>query len=98
MIILVKTKSQGKQVKSDISNYITKRLKLIINESKSRVGPVSGSKFLGFTFHYGQVQIHDNALKLFKEKVRKLINRNWGISMTRQIHKLTQFLRGWGYY
>jgi RNA-directed DNA polymerase len=98
IIILVKTKSQGKQVKSDISNYITKRLKLIINESKSRVGPVSGSKFLGFTFRYSQVQIHDNALKLFKEKVRKLTNRNWGISMKLQIYKLTQFLRGWGYY
>jgi RNA-directed DNA polymerase len=98
IIILVKTKSQGKQVKSDISNYITKRLKLIINESKSRVGPVSGSKFLGFTFRYGQVQLHDSALKLFKAKVRKLTNRNWGISMKLQIHKLTQFLRGWGYY
>ena len=98
IIIFVKTKSQGKQVKSDISNYITKRLKLIINESKSRVGPVSGSKFLGFTFRYGQVQIHESALKLFKAKVRKLTNRNCGISMKLQIHKFTQFLRGWGYY
>ncbi|WP_231665496.1 group II intron reverse transcriptase/maturase [Pseudoalteromonas sp. '520P1 No. 423'] len=98
IIILVKTKSKGTQVKKDISHYITKRLKLIVNEFKSRVGPVSGSKFLGFTFRYAQVKIHDNALKLFKEKVRKLTNRNWGISMTLQIHKLTQFLRGWGYY
>ncbi|MDN3487920.1 MULTISPECIES: group II intron maturase-specific domain-containing protein [unclassified Pseudoalteromonas] len=69
-----------------------------MNESKSRVGPVSGSKFLGFTFLYAQVQIHEQALKKFKANVRKLTNRNWGISMTLQIHKLTQYLRGWGYY
>ncbi len=98
IIILVKSKDKGKQVKKEISTYITQRLKLVVNESKSRVGPVSGSKFLGFTFRYGKVQIHKNALKLFKAKVRELTNRNWGIAMTRQIHKLTQFLRGWGYY
>ena len=69
-----------------------------MNESKSRVGPVSGSKFLGFTFRYAQVQIHEQALKKFKANVRELTNRNWGISMTLQIHKLTQYLRGWGYY
>jgi len=69
-----------------------------VNESKSRVGPVSGSKFLGFTFRYAQVQIHEQALKKFKANVRELTNRNWGISMTLQIHKLTQYLRGWGYY
>lgn len=98
IIILVKTKSKGNQVKREVSTYITKRLKLIVNESKSRVGAVSGSKFLGFTFRHGQIQIHENALKLFKAKVRELTNRNRGTSMKAQIHKLQQFLRGWGYY
>ncbi|WP_332248950.1 group II intron maturase-specific domain-containing protein, partial [Pseudoalteromonas sp. S3431] len=37
-------------------------------------------------------------LKKFKANVRELTNRNWGISMTLQIHKLTQYLRGWGHY
>ena len=63
IIILVKTKGQGIAVKRDITAFITKRLKLRVNESKSRVGPVSGSKFLGFTFRYGKVQIHKKALK-----------------------------------
>jgi RNA-directed DNA polymerase len=98
IIILVKSTSIGKIVKEKITNYISKRLKLIVNESKSRVGPVSGSKFLGFTFQWGRVQIHAKALALFKAKVRKLTNRNWGIAMKTQIHKLNQFLRGWGYY
>jgi RNA-directed DNA polymerase len=37
-------------------------------------------------------------LVLFKEKVRVLTNRNWVIAMKKQIHKLNQFLRGWGHY
>jgi RNA-directed DNA polymerase len=73
-------------------------LKLIVNETKSRVGPVSGSKFLGFTLQRGRLQIHAKSLKLFKEKVRVLTNRNWGIAMKKQIHTLNQFLRGWENY
>jgi RNA-directed DNA polymerase len=98
IIIVVKSHAIGKTVKEKITNYISKRLKLIVNEKKSRVGPISGSKFLGFTFQRGRVQIHAKALTLFKAKVRKLTNRNWGIAMKVQIHKLNQFLRGWGYY
>ena len=98
IIIVVKSTSIGKIVKERITNYISKRLKLIVNETKSRVGPVSGSKFLGFTFQRGRVQIHAKALDLFKAKGRKLTNRNWGIAMKTQIHKLNLFLRGWGYY
>ncbi len=98
IIIVVKSHAIGKTVKEKITNYISKRLKLIVNEKKSRVGPISGSKFLGFTFQRGRVQIHAKTLTLFKAKVRKLTNRNWGISMKVQIHKLNQFLRGWGYY
>ncbi len=98
IIILVKSKHIGNRVKVEISRYISKRLKLIVNETKSRVGPVSGSKFLGFTFQQGRLQIHAKSLKLFKEKVRSLTNRNWGIAMKKQIHKLNLFLRGWGHY
>ena len=98
IIILVKSKHIGNKVKIAISRYISKRLKLIVNETKSRIGPVSGSKFLGFTFQRGRVLIHAKSLKAFKEKVRTLTNRNWGVAMGKQIHKLNQFLRGWGNY
>jgi RNA-directed DNA polymerase len=94
IIILVKPQHIGNKVKVDVSRYISKRLKLIVNETKSRVGPVSGSKFLGFTLQRGRLQIHAKSLKLFKEKVRVLTNRNWGIAMKKQIQKLNLFLRG----
>jgi RNA-directed DNA polymerase len=98
IIILVKPQHIDNKVKVDVSRYISKRLKLIVNETKSRVGPVSGSKFLGFTLQRGRLQIHAKTLKVFKEKVRVLTNRNWGIAMKKQIHTLNQFLRGWENY
>ncbi len=50
------------------------------------------------TFQRGRVQIHAKTLKTFKGKVRTLTNRNWGVTMSKQIHKLNQFIRGWGNY
>lgn len=35
----------------------------------------------------------------FKREVRRLTNRNWGVSMRYQIFRLSQYLRGWiNYY
>ena len=31
----------------------------------------------------------------FKQQVRRLTNRNWGVSMQYQLFKLSQYLRGW---
>jgi RNA-directed DNA polymerase len=34
-------------------------------------------------------------MERFKQQVRKLTNRNWGVSMHYQLFKLSQYLRGW---
>ena len=73
-------------------------MKLLVNEKKSRVGPVKETKFLGFGFKYGYIRIHEQSLKKFKQEVRRLTNRNWGISMNKQIQHLNRYLRGWGNY
>jgi len=44
------------------------------------------------------LQIHAKTLKTFKDKVRILTNRNCGIAMRKQIHKLNLYLQGWGNY
>ena len=76
--ILVKSKRAGERILNSISNYLERRLKLIVNSDKSRVVKTSESKFLGFTFRSGKIQIHPKTLYRFKEQVRRLTNRNWG--------------------
>jgi RNA-directed DNA polymerase len=93
--ILVKSKRAGERILNSISRYLERRLKLIVNSDKSRVVKTSESKFLGFTFRSGRIQIHPKTLHRFKEQVRRLTNRNWGVSMRYQLFKTSQYLRGW---
>jgi RNA-directed DNA polymerase len=96
--ILVKSKRAGERVLRSISSYLQHRLKLIINTIKSRVVKTNDSKFLGFTFRAGNIHWHPNSLNKFKQEVRRLTNRNWGVSMRYQLFKLSQYLRGWVNY
>jgi RNA-directed DNA polymerase len=93
--ILVKTPRAGERVLKSISKYLSHRLKLIVNTTKSHVVKTSESKFLGFTFKAGRIQWHPKSLLKFKQQVRRLTNRNWGVSMHYQLFKLSQYLRGW---
>lgn len=93
--ILVKSQRAGERVLRSISAYLQNRLKLIVNTTKSRVVKTSDSKFLGFTFRSGRIQIHPKTLEKFKQQVRLLTNRNWGVSMRFQLFKISQYLRGW---
>jgi len=96
--ILVKSRRAGERVLHSISNYLQNRLKLIVNTTKSRVVKTSQSKFLGFTFKAGRIQLHPQTLETFKQQVRELTNRNWGVSMHYQLFKISQYLRGWIHY
>jgi len=98
-IILVKSKRAGNRALTSITRYLATTLKLVVNEQKSQVVKVSQSKFLGFTFKRGKIQWHAKTVHLFKQKMRRLTNRNWGVSMGYQLFKVSQFLRGWiNYY
>ena len=49
----------------------------------------------GFTFKANRIHWHPKTLLKFKQNVRKLTNRNWGVSMKYQLFKISQYLRGW---
>lgn len=93
--ILVNSPRAGKRVLDSISRYLSHRLKLVVNTTKSHVVKTSESKFLGFTFKRGRIQWHPKTLLRFKQQVRRLTNRNWGVSMHYQLFKISQYLRGW---
>ena len=93
--ILVKSPRAGERVLSSISRFLNNRLKLTVNTVKSHVVKTSESKFLGFTFKAGRIQWHPKTLLKFKQQVRRLTNRNWGVSMHYQLFKISQYLRGW---
>jgi RNA-directed DNA polymerase len=94
-IILVRSQRAGERVLRSVTTYLQNRLKLVINTEKSQVVKTSESKFLGFTFKSGRIKWHPKTLQKFKQRIRELTNRNWGVSMRYQLYKTSQYIAGW---
>lgn len=101
-VIYLKSKKAAERVMKSITNFITGKLKLKVNEEKSAVSHPWLRKFLGFTFisMCGQtkIRIHQKSIERFKERVRELTNRNCGRSLAQIIDELNLYLRGWWNY
>ena len=82
-----------------VRRFLERRLKLEVNEEKSKVVKTSELEFLGFAFRGSRVKWSDKALNAFKLRLRELTGRNWGVSMEWRHRKLAQYMRGWmGYF
>ncbi len=100
--IYVKTPRAGERVMKSVKEFIEKKLKLKVNEKKSKVAKPSRRKFLGFSF-LGDVivrlRIASESIKLFKDKIRVITRPTRRIKFVDLIKELTVFLRGWkGYF
>ena len=93
--ILVKSPRAGNRLLGSISRFLSHRFSRFLSHRLKLVVKTSESKFLGFTFKGGRIQWHPKTLLKFKQQVRRLTNRNWGVSMHYQLFKLSQYLRGW---
>ena len=102
--IYVRSRKAGERLMENISEFITKRLRLKVNAAKSAVGKPWERKFLGFSFHmthFGETRrrIAPKAIERFKERIRKQTQRTRGVSLERMIKELSLYMKGWrGYY
>lgn len=94
-IILVHGKRAGERVLASVTRFVERKLKLKVNEHKSRVVATSQCKFLGFSFHGSSLVWHSDAMLKFKREIRKLTNRSRGISTAKLLQELTVYMRGW---
>ncbi|QPW61395.1 group II intron reverse transcriptase/maturase [Clostridium botulinum] len=97
--IYVKSKKAGLRVMASIRKILEGLLKLKVNENKSAVDFVTRRKFLGFSFYFAKgganIRIHEKSYKRFTNKIRKLTNRNKGISMEYRVYMINQLTIGW---
>jgi len=63
MLVLVRSQRAGQRVKTSLIAYLARRLKLPVNEQKSRVAPIDECEFLGFTFRKGKLRWSDAAFQ-----------------------------------
>jgi len=100
--IYVRSKRAGNRVMDNISKLITRKLKLKVNQSKSKVDRPWRCKFLGFRIIVGKETkrgIAPRSLLRFKRRVRKLTCYRRGVTIEQMIEKLNSYLIGWrGYF
>lgn len=98
-IIVVKSKRSAERVMESISGYIGTKLKLVVNEEKTKVAKLSQCSFLGFAITPRKLRVLDSKLRSFKRMIRMITGRSWGISMDVRLRRLRLYVNGWlGYY
>jgi RNA-directed DNA polymerase len=100
--IYVRSQRAGERVMKSITDFLTRKLKLKVNQAKSAVAQPKDRKFLGFSFTGGKEprrRVAPKAIMRFKERIRELTCRTRGISMEQRAKELSAYLRGWrGYF
>ena len=100
-MIFVRSERSARRVFASVQRYLTRRLKLVVNEHKSSVRAARGCEYLGFAFGGSRVTIKvaPKKLKAFKRRITELTGRSRGISMQRRLTDLNRYMRGWiGYF
>lgn len=97
-VILVKSQRAGERVMASMRRFLERRLRLTVNEKKSRVVSVQECTFLGFTFIRGKIRWTEKAFSTFKHRIRQLTGRSWFVSMEHRMRKLAEYIRGWMNY
>ena len=99
--IYVRSERAGQRVMESITQFITQKLKLKVNEAKSAVARPQERKFLGFSFTAGpevKRAIAPKALDRFKQRIREITRRAKGVSMETTMEELAPYMRGWRSY
>jgi RNA-directed DNA polymerase len=99
--VYVRSPKAGERVMTSLCKLFGK-LKLRVNETKSKVRRATAAKFLGFSFFRAggtiRRRIAPQALKRMKERVRELTRRSAGKSLAHVCEQLGKYLRGWKAY
>lgn len=99
--IYVKTPRAGERVMQGVSDFITRKLKLKVNERKSAVAHAAKRKFLGFGFWIHRTvrrSLSPTAIERFRSRIRDYTRRTRGRSLEQVLQVLRQYMRGWFCY
>ena len=100
-LVLTKTREAARRVFVSSERYLTRKLKLVVNQQKSRTCSTDGVEFLGFVFqgYGGQIRVARKNLDKFTARVRDLTGRNRSVSFAQRCTELRRYFQGWvGYF
>jgi group II intron reverse transcriptase/maturase len=100
--VYVRSQRAGERMMTSLRKLFGK-LKLRVNQTKSKVTRATNAKFLGFSFWIGKGRIvrrrvAPQAIERMKERVRELTRRSAGRSLAQMCKPLRMHLKGWKAY
>lgn len=96
--IFVKSQKAAERVMRNISEFIEKKLKLVVNQAKSKVAESSLVKFLGMTIVNGTRAIAKKSLSHAMKKVKELTPRGTHETLETTIKRIKEWYMGWSSY
>ena len=97
--VYVRSKAAAQRVLKSISIFIEEKLKLTVNRDKSTVDKVQNRQFLGFRLlNNSTITLSPDSRKRIYESLRKVMQRNRGISLGRMIKEVNSRIIGWFHY
>ena len=97
--IFVGSKKAAERVMSSISKFIEKKLRLKINQEKSKIALSKYVKFLGMTIIAGTIAISHQSMQRAMEKVKELTPRGTHWNLEQTMAAINKWYVGWsGYY
>jgi len=99
--VYVKSRRAGERVMASLVQFLEGRLKLKVNREKSAVDRPWNRKFLGYsmTWHkQPRLKVAQVSVDRLKAKIREILRRGRGRSLSKVIKELTPVLRGWRNY
>ena len=97
--IYVRSQAAGERVMASVAAFLEGRLRLRVNRQKSAVAPVGERQFLGHRLGKGgSLGIAPKSLARAKDRLRRITQRNRGISLERMTAEVNAFTTGWVTY
>jgi RNA-directed DNA polymerase len=99
--IYVRSERAAKRVLASVTTFLSRKLKLRVNEVKSGIGRVWRRTFLGFSFtgrRPNKRRISMEVLKTFKEQIRERTFRTRGARLEGIVEELRHYILGWRAY
>lgn len=93
-VILCESLRAGDRILKNVKRFVEDKLKLIVNETKSRVLALKEATFLGFRIQRKKIRWTERSKKNFKAKIKRLTRRTRGVSPQKVITDLKHYVKG----
>jgi RNA-directed DNA polymerase len=101
--IYVRSRRAGERVMESVGEFLERKLKLKVNQKKSKVDRAQRVKFLGFSFYKRKgkvlIRVAGESVTRLREKLRWLTRRTRSGRLEKIVEEINQLLKGWiGYF